>query len=227
VVRVTDTGIGIEPEFLPHVFERFRQADGSLTREHGGLGLGLSIAKDLVELHGGVISASSDGRGRGAAFTIEFPMALPVAEAAPSATSSAGDGRISLAGLRVMAVDDNADALEVLRTALTSAGAVVDLAHTGEDAVAAWARTPGDVLVCDLAMPRLSGFDVLAHVRTLNRQHGRATRAIAVTAHASEETRARCLAAGFGDYLTKPLDARHLVRVVASVAEREGAGERT
>ena len=209
-LSVTDTGIGIAPEFLALVFDRFRQADASMTREHGGLGIGLAIAKELVELHGGTIRAESAGRGRGSTFTAVFPCARTAVAA------DTVDGSVpSLAGLSVLVVDDNQDALDVLGFALRGAGADVRVAASGMDALTQWEDQPSDVLMCDLSMPRMSGFELLDRIRSIDRASGRVTPAIAVTAHATEEEVARTAKAGFQMHLAKPLDVNRLIRAVS------------
>lgn len=215
-LTVTDTGVGIAPEFLPHVFERFRQADGSMTREYGGLGLGLSIARDLTELHGGTLRAASAGRGQGAEFTVTLP-ALPQSAIDTPLPTPAG-GLPSVAGVHVLVVDDNDDARAVIETTLAQAGAVVRLAASGEDAVSAWTASPADVLICDLAMPHVSGFDVLSQLRVVDGRAGREIRAIAVTAHASEEVHQKCAEAGFDHHLAKPFSSAELIMAVAAAA---------
>ena len=219
-LRVADTGVGIPGAFLPHVFERFRQADGSMTREHGGLGLGLSIARDLTELHGGTLAASSEGRGRGAVFTMSLPESSATDALSAPAAAPPAEALPSLTGLRVLAVDDNPDALDVIAAALSAAGADVHRVQSGAAAVEAWARGGTDVLVCDLAMPHLSGFDVIAQVRSLDGREGRVTRAVAVSAHASEQVRSQSAAAGFAQYVSKPFESAALVRAVAQAAGR-------
>ena len=209
---VEDDGQGIPPEFLAHVFDRFRQADASTTREHGGLGIGLAIAKELVEMHGGSIQASSLGRGCGARFEVEFPWAP---RALPA--DRLEEGVPSLDGVSVLAVDDNADALDLLDTVLSKAGATVRVAASGSEALALWQRAPSDVLLCDLAMPRMGGFELLDKIRELDRQAGRVTPAIAVTAHATEEQRTRSAQAGFQLHMAKPLDTNRLIRAVSAV----------
>jgi len=214
-ITVADTGIGIAPAFLSHVFERFRQADGSTTREHGGLGLGLAIVKELVELHGGSVRADSPGSGLGSTFTIRLPRAMPARPAAGEGASSA-DAVPRLDGVRVMVVDDNTDALEVLRVALERAGAVVRSETSGASAIAAWEQAPADVLLCDLAMPGVDGFEVLRRVRAIDADAGRTTPILAVTAYASEDYRARCIRAGFAAHLSKPLNITDVVRALAA-----------
>jgi signal transduction histidine kinase len=217
-VSVRDTGSGISPEFLPFVFERFRQADGSMTREQGGLGLGLAIVKDLIELHGGSVSAASAGASTGATFTVTLPSRVMTAEAPDAPIDTLPEP--SLHGVRVLAVDDNADALDLLSAVLTAAGAEVTVARDGDDAVQRWSRDPADVLLCDLAMPGVSGFDVLERIRALDAARHRHTPALAISAHASEDQQARSLEAGFLHHVTKPYRPSDLVRLVAGVVIR-------
>jgi signal transduction histidine kinase len=217
-LSVADTGAGIDAAFLPHVFDRFRQADGTLTREHGGLGLGLAIVKELTALHGGTVSAASDGRGLGATFVIRLP-ALPD-HGLPSAAPHHAPDSQTLLGIRVLAVDDNHDALEVLETALTAAGAQVRTASSGADALSMSEAEAPDVLLCDLAMPDMDGTAVLRRMRARLGAAGRTFRAIALSAHASDEHRARSRAAGFQLHLVKPFAIEALVRTIASVTGR-------
>ncbi len=221
IVSVRDTGVGINPDLLPFIFERFRQADGSMTREYGGLGLGLAISKELTELHGGTIAAASDGHGRGAEFTITLP-ARTRSQSAPDAGEAreAEPPLPSLAGLRVMAVDDSVDSLDVLSATLTAAQADVVLAASGEEAVERWAESRCDVLLCDLAMPHMNGYQVLQRIRALDADAGRATVAIAVSAHASEEARLQSRDAGFVQHVSKPFKPGALIRAVALVMNR-------
>ncbi len=215
-LEVRDEGIGIAPAFLPHVFDRFRQADSSVTREHGGLGIGLAVARELVELHGGSISVESAGKNQGATFTVRLPTEgsarLPLHDAEYRAPS--------LIGLSVLAVDDNADTLEVLQVQLTATGAEVHTASSGMDALEIWRQQPHDVLLCDLAMPGMSGFDLVAQIRDIDRQAGRVTPAIAVTAHASEEQVALSVQAGFQAHVAKPFHREQLVRAIIAARGR-------
>jgi signal transduction histidine kinase/CheY-like chemotaxis protein len=220
-IIVSDSGIGIEPEFLPRVFERFLQADGSMTRQHGGLGLGLAIVKELTELHGGTVSASSGGQNKGARFTVCLPRLDPATtEAPPSEARRPEASWPSLAGVKILAVDDNRDALDVLSATLMRAGADVEVSVSGREAVDSWTRNPGDVLLCDLAMPDMDGFGVLRRIRALDAARHRQTPVIAVTAHAADEHLARTTAAGFQHHIAKPFDAGELVRVVAAAVGR-------
>ena len=222
-VVVTDTGTGIPASFLPHVFDRFRQADGSSTREYGGLGLGLAIVKEVTERHGGTVLVASDGVGRGSTVTIRLPK-IDAARAQGRQTS--GDTMVeagkwpALGSINILAVDDNADSLEVLAAGLTSRGARVRTAATGEAALREWDREPADVMLCDLAMPSLSGTDVLQAVRQRDAQRGRYTSVIAVTAHASSHASAQSVNAGFDAHVSKPYDLAELARTITDVVHR-------
>lgn len=212
---VSDDGQGIPLEFLPHVFDRFRQADSSVTRQHGGLGIGLAVVKELVDLHGGTLHAHSDGRGKGATFTARFPCVvsdLPCDEVE--------DRMPSLKGLSILAVDDNPDSLEVLEAVLVDAGAQVRTALSGAQALELWQRESADVLLCDIAMPYMSGYELLTRIRDLDRQAGRVTPAIAVTAHATDEQVARSAQAGFQMHIPKPFDRRQLLKAVVTARTR-------
>jgi CheY-like chemotaxis protein/two-component sensor histidine kinase len=223
---VTDTGVGIAADFLPYVFDRFRQADGSITREHRGLGLGLAIVKDLTELHGGSVVVASPGLNRGARFTVQMPqLVAPVVEAVAPPVRPMSE---RLTGVRVLAVDDNPDARDVLAASLADTGAIVRIASTGADALREWDREPADLLICDLAMPEMDGFEVLRAIRQRGRPDGRVTPAIAVTAHVSEDYQARTRAAGFTFHIGKPYDVADLVRLArTALGHVEGGGTRT
>jgi signal transduction histidine kinase/ActR/RegA family two-component response regulator len=216
VLRLRDTGIGIAPEFLPFVFERFRQADGSTTREFGGLGLGLSIVHDLVHLHHGTVSASSPGRGLGSEFVVRLPQLVQGPAASSEAQLREEEVEPRLSGVNVLVVDDNDDALEVAAATLSAAGAIVRIAHTGEDAIAQWQAEPGDVLVCDLAMPAMDGFEVLRRIRAMDAAAGTRTFTIALTAYASQEYVQRTRDAGFNAHIAKPFDPVVLLTQIAA-----------
>jgi signal transduction histidine kinase/ActR/RegA family two-component response regulator len=216
-IEVRDTGIGLAPEFLPYAFDRFRQADGSTTREFGGLGLGLSIVKDLTELHGGTVRVSSEGLGRGASFRIELPVLVgpaPIPEV-PEEDEDTVDPS-ALDGVAVLAVDDNSDALDLITLTLGATGARVRTVTSGIEALQEWQRQPADVLICDLAMPGIDGFDLLRRIRELDRVSGRVTRAVALSAHATAEYRQRSSEAGFLQHLNKPYRRSEMVRAVAA-----------
>jgi signal transduction histidine kinase/ActR/RegA family two-component response regulator len=215
LVTVTDTGAGIEPAFLPYVFERFRQADASTTRSHGGLGLGLAIVKELTELHGGSVSAQSDGPDRGAIFTVALPRAIIEDHVRPEEDAATPAAALSLAGATILAVDDNEDALAIMAAALMQAGATVETATSPQAALALWAERPRDILVCDLAMPLIDGVELLRRIREADAPLGRITPAVAVSAHASEGDRASSLRAGFHAHVTKPFTHDALIRAVA------------
>ena len=224
-MAVSDSGIGIAPEFLPHVFEPFQQAmDGSM-RRHGGLGLGLSIVRHIVELHGGEIVAESPGPGKGARFTVKLPL-LGTTESArgprprhPSAVDKLAE--ISLPRLdriSVLLVDDEPTANEALQTLLDSCGAEVRVAGSAAEALQVLDTWKPDVLISDIAMPEEDGYDLIRRVRTRSVSDGGETPAVALTAYAKIEDRVNILAAGFHMYLSKPADPSELVAVVASLA---------
>jgi len=221
-VVVTDTGLGIAPEFLPHVFERFRQADSSATRAHGGLGLGLSIVKQLVELHGGSVSVASAGNAAGTAFTISLPVVrgTRVAVRTPAAAGTMGftpGGGRPLSGLSVVVVDDEADARDWIGQVLSDSGAQACVVGSAEEALQRVRDFRPDVLVSDIGMPGTDGYALIRQVRALPRGQG-ALPAIALTAFARNDDRARALSAGYQMHLGKPIDEDELVAAVASVA---------
>jgi len=229
-VRVSDTGQGIAPEFLPHVFERFRQQDGSTTREHGGLGLGLAIVRHLVEQHGGRVSAESAGERRGSTFTINLPIAAVKTPPGERGTSgplppqtSTGDGPATLGGVRVLVVDDQPDARELLALVLGRAGAQVSAASSAAEALELLEREELDVLVSDIGMPVADGYALIGRVRDLTAGGARRTPSVALTAYASEEDQRRALAAGFDAHIPKPVEPSELVSVIAGLLAHGGA----
>jgi signal transduction histidine kinase/CheY-like chemotaxis protein len=219
-LEVADTGIGIAESFLPHVFDRFRQADGSMTREHGGLGLGLAIVKELVDLHGGGVSAASAGEGEGATFTVRLPQLAALESGEPVAAAPVRRSARVLEGVHVLAVDDNVDTLELLAASLAAAGARVTLASSGDTAIRNWDADPADVLVCDLSMPHMDGFEVLSAIRERDVARGRETSAIALTAHVSQNHVDETRAAGFRFHVGKPFDAGELVEKISMALGR-------
>ena len=224
-VAISDTGIGIKPEFLPHVFDRFRQADGSTTRRHGGLGLGLAIAKHLLELHGGSLSAHSAGENRGATFTVYLPLTAvhrgEANEERAHPTSAAQPAPVAvpdLTGLTVLVVDDQPDARDLIQRVLGDAGASVVTAGSVQEALAMAERENPDVLVSDIGLPEADGFDLIRRLRSL----GREMPAIALTAFARSEDRTKVLRAGFRMHVSKPVEPAELCVAVANVAGRTG-----
>jgi len=227
VVTVRDNGMGIRPEFITHVFERFRQGDASMTRRHGGLGLGLAIVKHLIEQHGGTVRAESAGEGKGASFTIELPLAKQ--QPAPSARSSARAAMIlptpatpdmmvlDLSGVHVLVVDDDRDARELIKRILSDCGADVRIAASARDAFAQFRERAPDLLISDLGMPEVDGFELLDWVRHLSRDEGSQVPAIALTAFARSEDRLSALEAGFSAHISKPVEPSELIATVASV----------
>jgi len=220
---VTDTGQGIGRDFLAHVFEPFRQADASTTRTHGGLGLGLSIVRHLVEGHGGTVAAFSEGPDRGARFVVELPLASAEADAAEKQDTGRKTSA-ELAGVRVLFVDDQAEARELARVIFSNAGAEATIASSAMDAIKVLELVPIDIVVADIGMPEMDGYALIAEIRRRDALAGRHTPAIAATAYRGQEDRARVLAAGFDAYLKKPMDAAMLTSTVASVtaAARRG-----
>jgi PAS domain S-box-containing protein len=224
-IKVSDTGQGISKDFLPFVFDRFRQADSTTTRQHGGLGLGLAIARHLVEIHGGSIRAESQGEGKGSTFTIKLPT-IDLSSRSALLAKSAVDQlsmrpREVLAGVHVLLVDDDPDTLELLTTALGRRQAsVTAVASAGEALEAIKANRP-DVLISDIAMPGEDGYDLIDRVRSLDAEQLNSIPAIAITAYAKAEDRERALSAGFQIYLAKPVELNELVSVVAKAARRE------
>lgn len=223
-VIVSDTGPGISPEFLPYVFDRFRQADSTSTRHHGGLGLGLAIARHLIEIHGGLIEARSDGSGTGATFTVRLPVAgsrveVVVPREADLLMDHAGSQE-ALAGLRVLMVDDDEDTLELLSAALRQRSADVTAVSSASAAIEAIRNSRPDVLISDIAMPGEDGYHLIRKVIELNLKPE--LPAIAITAYAKEEDKQNALAAGFHRYLSKPVELHEFISAVGEAARRNG-----
>jgi signal transduction histidine kinase/CheY-like chemotaxis protein len=226
-LSVSDTGIGISPKFLPHVFERFRQEDAGITRERGGLGLGLAIAKQLTELHGGSIEASSAGLGQGAMFRVSIPMMIihPVRDdlsrVHPRASSIGTDvNGLSLHGIHVLAVDDEPDALALVCEVLEAAGARTTTARSAEEALDKLLTHIPDVVVADLGMPRVDGFGFIDRLRRHVNPRVREVPAAALTAYARSEDRMKALRAGFQIHLSKPIEPAELITTIAALAKR-------
>jgi PAS domain S-box-containing protein len=226
-VVVTDSGIGISKDFLPHVFDRFRQADASTTRIHGGLGLGLSIVHQLVDLHGGTVNVQSEGEGKGATFTISLPFAGVVSNQQdaepvliPNEEVITLDGLPSLEGLKILVVDDEADTRELIREVLKECGSEVITSCSVAEALAALEEHKPDILISDLGMPDEDGYSLITKIRALPSERGGHIPAAALTAYARAEDRMRVLRSGFQFHLPKPVDSAELVTVVASLAGR-------
>ena len=229
-VSVADTGMGIEPKFLEHVFERFRQQDSSTTRRYGGLGLGLSIVKNLVELHGGTVRARSEGQGRGATFSVNLPVAVVHRADSPSRTHPetskappADIKMVDLTGITVLVVDDQPDARDLVARVLADCNARVLSAGSADEALALVESERPTVLVSDIGMPDVDGYELLRRVRALGEARGGKVPAIALTAFARSEDRTRALRAGFVVHVSKPVEPSELIATVASVVGRVGA----
>jgi PAS domain S-box-containing protein len=224
-IVVQDTGPGIPKAFLPHIFERFRQADGSSTRAHGGLGLGLAIVRHLVEAHGGTVRAENAAEGAGSVFTVRLPLmgheppAVAPVEEAPSAPLTRS---LDLQGIRVLVVDDEADTRDMVAAILKSQGAQVEVAASVVEALAALGRVRPHILVSDVEMPGQDGYDLIRQVRRLSPEVGGKVPAAALTAYARPEDRMRALIAGYQIHVPKPVQPAELVAVVASLAGRTG-----
>jgi PAS domain S-box-containing protein len=228
-IVVADTGIGIAKEFLPFIFDRFRQADAGTTREHGGLGLGLGIARQLVEMHGGTIHAASSGAGHGATFRVALPLMIVHPErhadkrVHPHSPSAPVEVRIpDLHDVRILAVDDDRDALAMVREILETTGAQVSVAHSAGEALDALQIVKPHVLVADLGMPQMDGFELISRVRGNADRAVRDVPAAALTAYARSEDRAKALRSGFQLHLSKPIDPAELMAAIAALARRPG-----
>ena len=227
-IRVTDNGEGIDPGFLPFVFERFRQADESISRQHGGLGLGLAIVRTLVELHGGSVRAESDGTDKGATFVVELKSVVGQPVAAAVDPQHTGDGSRprdprQLANYRVVVVDDDADGRDALAAILTSAGAKVQIAASADEALRLVHSWCPNILLADIGMPGLNGYDLIREIRRREGHTGAYLPVVAVTAYATSKDRERALAEGFDDHLTKPVSPAAIIQTVQSLSRLSGS----
>ncbi|MGP1371826.1 MAG: hybrid sensor histidine kinase/response regulator, partial [Almyronema sp.] len=220
-ITISDTGKGINRDFLPYLFESFRQEDTSITRQYGGLGLGLAIVRSLVEAHGGTITADSPGEGQGASFTVQLPLLDPEAYTQPPDELLAQD--LNLSGIRILAVDDEADARELLAVLLTQYGAEVMVVDSAAAVLAQIASFQPDVLISDIGMPEMDGYTLLQQLRALPAAEGGQVPAIALTAYAREEDQQRAIASGFQRQMTKPLEPEQLVQATLALIRSQPA----
>ncbi|MBD0372418.1 MAG: PAS domain S-box protein [Pyrinomonadaceae bacterium] len=228
-IAVSDTGQGISAEFLPYVFDRFRQADSTTTRKHGGLGLGLAIVRHLVELHGGTVRAESAGVGQGATFTVTLPLVSDYRQGAEEELvqmlrrdeQSALECPERLDGLKILAVDDEADTRELLRVTLTKCGAEVTTASSAREALNLLSASRPDVLISDIGMPDEDGYELIKRIRELPEESGGGIPAVALTAYARAEDRLRILRSGYQMHVAKPVELAELIAVIASLTGRQ------
>ena len=224
-IRINDSGLGIAPDFMPYVFDRFRQADASLTRQYSGLGLGLAIVKQLVELHGGMVRGESAGAGKGSSFIVDLPLAATSDEVAnepsPSTQSPLAGESLSLSGINVLVVDDELDARELIKRILTHGRANVMTAASAREGLELLKSEKPDVLISDIGMPDKNGYQFIQEVRTLPAESGGKTPAIALTAFARPEDKISAMNAGFQEYLTKPVEAWDLIATIRRLLGRQ------
>lgn len=223
-LTVSDSGEGIDPDFLPHVFDRFSQADASATRRHGGLGLGLALVRYLVEAHGGTVDAQSAGVGRGARFRVELPVGMieeDLEEVLFEANERSSAARAILDGIEVLVVDDDADGRDLVATVLRMHGAKVMSAGSAGEALDLFRQNPVPVIVSDLGMPGMDGLELMRRIRGFSGEAGVRVRAVALTAYVRDQDRQRALDAGFQTHLSKPVEPAELVRVVSELASRD------
>jgi CheY-like chemotaxis protein len=219
-ISVSDTGKGISPDFLPYVFDYFRQADGGTTRKFGGLGLGLAIVRNLTELHGGTVTAESLGEGQGATFTVGLPLIKEAAglENGPSPNSSTDELATSpLAGLSILVVDDDADTRDYLSFVLEQAGANAISAASADEALQILVQSTPDILLSDIGMPQMDGYMLMRQVRAMPCARGEQIRAIALTAYAGEMNQQQAIAAGFQRHIAKPVEPETLIQAITSL----------
>ena len=221
-ITVTDNGKGISPEFLPHLFESFRQENTSISRQFGGLGLGLSIVQYLVEAHGGSIAASSPGEGEGATFTVRLP-ALQTNQSPLTTPAANASTDTDLTGIKVLAADDIADTRELLTTALSEYGATIKVVASGNELLDSLNDFAPDVLLCDIGMPDIDGYTLLQQIRTRSAEANQSISAIAVTAYTREEDRQRALDVGFERHIAKPVEPDRLARTIEELVNAQAS----
>jgi CheY-like chemotaxis protein len=220
-IVVSDTGVGIAGEFLPYVFDRFRQADASITRKHGGLGLGLSIVRHLVELHGGSVRAESEGEDMGSIFSVVLPIVVPQRDKAgtpraPEPIAESENGQ-PLEGLKILLVEDEEDGREVLKLSLDRLGAVTSAVGTAAEALELFEHAVPDLILSDIGLPGASGYDLIQAIRSRGPSRGGSVPAVAITAYASDKDRDRAIGAGFQNHVAKPVDPTDLVAVIRAL----------
>ncbi len=219
-IRVIDTGKGINPQFLPYVFEYFRQEDGSTTRKFGGLGLGLAIVRQIVEMHGGSVRAVSQGENQGATFIVELPVMQQAAPLVPEPTIAPVDTAAPLDKIQVLLVDDDPDTREFQAFLLEQSGAMVTAVASGLEALQVLEQLMPDVIVSDIGMAQMDGYMLMQLLRTRPPNRGGAIPAIALTAYAAEVDQQRAIGAGFQTFLTKPVEPETLVKALVTLLKR-------
>jgi CheY-like chemotaxis protein/two-component sensor histidine kinase len=231
-IQVKDTGIGISPEFLPYVFEYFRQEDGTTTRKFGGLGLGLAIVRHFTELHGGTVEADSPGQNLGATFTVRLPLNV-VEQKLSSSNDTQKESVTDLTGIQILVVDDDADMRELAAFILTQSGAQVTTAASAAQALALLNQSVPDLLLCDIGMPEMDGYSLIRQIRKWSARQGGTIKAlsealpkaIALTAYAGEINQQQALAAGFQMHIPKPVEPEKLVQAIVQLLDPIGRGK--
>jgi CheY-like chemotaxis protein len=226
-LRVSDTGDGISPDFLPYVFDRFRQAEGSISRKQGGLGLGLAVARHLVELHGGTITAESEGLGKGSVFSVDLPLAQERRDPERAEERRreverrrSRSGVVRLDGIHVLLVEDDDDSRKLLGTMLKRYGAKVTSAKSAAEALDVFENEVPDVIISDIGMPEQDGYELIRKLRALPVEKGGKIPAIALTGYASRKDRERALSSGYHQHVAKPIEQADLINTIAALVGR-------